>query len=208
MLALRLAKAKHFAFPRKSHGIKNLLGSPSFSGNFFRRTVEQCSFNGVLESSQSLSLLVNKLLIDGPNFGIGIRASAKLILKFKSLKIWKIFSRWSLALSRSLCSCNLDGDRLRDLDFGSFSLDHQRLDVFSDSVVSRMQCVLSRLGFIFHHLRKKRRLKNPPSKHLVFKEPELDKQELGKLEVGKPGVDKQELGFDFSCQEVMLSPYT
>nr|GFC18588.1 hypothetical protein [Tanacetum cinerariifolium] len=32
---------------------------------------------------------------------------------------------------------------------------------------------------------------NPPSKHLVFEEPELDKQELGKLEVGKPGVDKQ-----------------
>nr|GFA49170.1 hypothetical protein [Tanacetum cinerariifolium] len=77
----------------------------------------------------------------------------------------------------------------------------------------------------------------------MFEEPELDKQELGKLEVGKPGVDKQrtiagislvvvncgglrdkflnvvtinvaiggwaimELGFDFSCQEVMLSPY-
>nr|GFA56224.1 hypothetical protein [Tanacetum cinerariifolium] len=30
-------------------------------------------------------------------------------------------------------------------------------------------------------------LKNPPSKYLVFEEPEL-----GKLEVGKPGVDKQE----------------
>nr|GFB80324.1 hypothetical protein [Tanacetum cinerariifolium] len=31
------------------------------------------------------------------------------------------------------------------------------------------------------------RLKNPPSKHLVFEEPELVK-----LEVGKPGVDTQE----------------
>nr|GEX12064.1 hypothetical protein [Tanacetum cinerariifolium] len=35
------------------------------------------------------------------------------------------------------------------------------------------------------------KLKNPPSKHLVFEEPKLDKQELGKLEVGKPRVDKQ-----------------
>nr|GFA48708.1 reverse transcriptase domain-containing protein [Tanacetum cinerariifolium] len=35
-------------------------------------------------------------------------------------------------------------------------------------------------------------LKNPSSKHLVFEEAELDKQELGKLKVGKPGVDKQE----------------
>nr|GEW65112.1 hypothetical protein [Tanacetum cinerariifolium] len=32
--------------------------------------------------------------MEGPNFGIRIRASAKLILKFKSLKIWKNFSRW------------------------------------------------------------------------------------------------------------------
>nr|GEY87456.1 hypothetical protein [Tanacetum cinerariifolium] len=74
--------------------------------------------------------------------------------------------------------------------------------VFSTSVVSRMHCVLCRLWFIFHHLRKKRRrrwnlrLKNPPSKHLVFEEPELDKQKLGKLEVGKPGVDKQEPELD------------
>nr|GEU66811.1 hypothetical protein [Tanacetum cinerariifolium] len=57
----------------------------------------------------------------------------------------------------------------------------------------RLHYVLCRLWFIFHHLRKKRsqrwnlRLKNPPLKHLVFEEPEL-----GKLEVGKPGVDKQE----------------
>nr|GEX83289.1 hypothetical protein [Tanacetum cinerariifolium] len=36
-------------------------------------------------------------------------------------------------------------------------------------------------------------LKNPPLKHLVFEEPELDKQELGKLEVGNLGVDKQDL---------------
>nr|GFB90888.1 hypothetical protein [Tanacetum cinerariifolium] len=36
-------------------------------------------------------------------------------------------------------------------------------------------------------------LKNPPSKHLVFKEPELDRQEPDKLVVGKPGVDKQAL---------------
>nr|GEX00272.1 reverse transcriptase domain-containing protein [Tanacetum cinerariifolium] len=85
------------------------------------------------------------------NLAMRIKASAKLILKLISLKIW-----------------------LRDWKSnGSFILDHQRLDVFSAS----------------HHLRKKisqrwnLRLKNPPLKHLMFEEPELDKQELGKLEV-------------------------
>nr|GEX08071.1 PI-PLC X domain-containing protein At5g67130 [Tanacetum cinerariifolium] len=88
-------------------------------------------------------------------------------------------------------------DRLKDLDFGSFSLDYRRLDVFGASVVRMSYRVLCRLWFIFDHLRKRRRrrrnlrLKKPPSKHLVFEELELDKQELGKLEVGKPEVDKQ-----------------
>nr|GFB39476.1 hypothetical protein [Tanacetum cinerariifolium] len=36
-------------------------------------------------------------------------------------------------------------------------------------------------------------LKNPPSKHLVFEDPELDRQEPDKLVVGKPRVDKQVL---------------
>nr|GEX79455.1 hypothetical protein [Tanacetum cinerariifolium] len=93
MLAPRSARAKHSAILGKSHGIRNLSGSLSFSSTFFRRTAEQCAFNGVLAISQSLSFLVNKLLMDGPNFGIKIRASAKLILKFKSLKIWKNFSQ-------------------------------------------------------------------------------------------------------------------
>nr|GEV42297.1 hypothetical protein [Tanacetum cinerariifolium] len=47
-------------------------------------------------------------------------------------------------------------------------------------------------------------LKNPPSKHLVFKEPKLDKKKLGKLEVGKPRVDKQEnqeVEFDLTSSE-------
>nr|GEY49805.1 hypothetical protein [Tanacetum cinerariifolium] len=56
MLAPRSARAKHSAILRKSHGMRNLPGFPSFSGNFLRRTVEQCSFSGVLDSSDSLSL--------------------------------------------------------------------------------------------------------------------------------------------------------
>nr|GFA10144.1 hypothetical protein [Tanacetum cinerariifolium] len=63
MLAPRSDKAKHSSIPEKSHGMRNLSGSPSFSGNFLRRTAKQCSFNGVLASSNSLSLLVNKLLM-------------------------------------------------------------------------------------------------------------------------------------------------
>nr|GFC67255.1 hypothetical protein [Tanacetum cinerariifolium] len=34
-------------------------------------------------------------------------------------------------------------------------------------------------------------LRNPPSKHLVFEEPELDRQGPDKLVFGKPGVGKQ-----------------
>nr|GEY24052.1 reverse transcriptase domain-containing protein [Tanacetum cinerariifolium] len=73
------------------------------------------------------------------------------------------------------------------------------------------------LKFIFHHRRKGRRwrwnlrvpefevdtvleftnlviksLRNPPSKHLVFEEPELDRQGPNKLVVGKPRVGKQQ----------------
>nr|GEW69783.1 DNA-directed DNA polymerase [Tanacetum cinerariifolium] len=38
-----------------------------------------------------------------------MRASAKLMLKFKSWKIWKNFSIWSLAFSQSFWSLSLDG---------------------------------------------------------------------------------------------------
>nr|GFC64676.1 hypothetical protein [Tanacetum cinerariifolium] len=76
-------------------------------------------------------------------------------------------------------------------------MDCLRLDVFSVFVISRIHCVLCSLRFIFHHRRKERRwrvpefevegvlaftnlviklLRNPPSKHLVFEEPELDRQ--------------------------------
>nr|GEW25129.1 hypothetical protein [Tanacetum cinerariifolium] len=47
-------------------------------------------------------------------------------------------------------------------------------------------------------------LKNPPSKHLVFEEPELDRQEPDKLVVGKPGVDKQEIDFDLFVKKGLL----
>nr|GEV46765.1 reverse transcriptase domain-containing protein [Tanacetum cinerariifolium] len=89
--------------------MRNLLGSLSFFGNFLRRTAEQCSFNGVLANSNNFSLLVNKLLMVEANLGMRMRASAKLMLKFKSWKIWKNFSTWSLAFLRSLWSLSLDG---------------------------------------------------------------------------------------------------
>nr|GEX69912.1 hypothetical protein [Tanacetum cinerariifolium] len=111
----------------------------------------------------------------------------------------------SRELKVRLWSTNRSNYRLRDWRSNGirvknwrFRLDNLRLDVFSAFVVSRIHCVLYRIWFIFHRLRKKRRrgwnlrLKNPPSKHIVFEELELGKQELGKLEVGKQGVDKQE----------------
>nr|GFB60266.1 reverse transcriptase domain-containing protein [Tanacetum cinerariifolium] len=63
MLALRSARAKHSSILGKSNGMRNFSESPSFSGNFLRRTIEQCSINGVLASSDNLSLLVNKVLM-------------------------------------------------------------------------------------------------------------------------------------------------
>ncbi|GKE59117.1 hypothetical protein Tco_1498302 [Tanacetum coccineum] len=42
--------------------MRNLPGSLSFSGNFLRRTAEQCSFNGVHANSNNFSLLLIKLL--------------------------------------------------------------------------------------------------------------------------------------------------
>nr|GEW51286.1 hypothetical protein [Tanacetum cinerariifolium] len=85
MVAPRSAKAKHSSILEKSHGMRNLPGSLSFSGNFLRRTIEQCSFSGVLANLNSFSLLVNKLLMVGLNLGKRMRASAKLMLGFGAL---------------------------------------------------------------------------------------------------------------------------
>nr|GEY50842.1 reverse transcriptase domain-containing protein [Tanacetum cinerariifolium] len=103
--------------------------SDVISSNFLRRTTEQCSFNGVRAISLNYSLFPIKALRVEANLGMRIKASAKLILKLISLKIW---------------------------------------------------------------------LKNPPSKHLVFKEPELDKQELGKLEERE---ENQVVEFDLTSLE-------
>nr|GFA74621.1 hypothetical protein [Tanacetum cinerariifolium] len=69
MLALTSASARHSAIPRKSHGIKNLPGSPNFSGSFFRRTAEQCSFNGVRAISLNFSLFLIKAFRVEATFG-------------------------------------------------------------------------------------------------------------------------------------------
>nr|GEY08058.1 hypothetical protein [Tanacetum cinerariifolium] len=88
MLAPRSASAKHSAIPGKSHGIRNLHGSPNFSGNFLRRIAEQCLFNGVRAISLNFSLFPIKDLRVEANLGKRIKASAKLISKLISLKIW------------------------------------------------------------------------------------------------------------------------
>ncbi|GKG23775.1 hypothetical protein Tco_0391811, partial [Tanacetum coccineum] len=43
MLAPRSANANHSSIPGNSQGIRNLPGSPSFLGNLFKMTAEQCS---------------------------------------------------------------------------------------------------------------------------------------------------------------------
>nr|GFA65381.1 hypothetical protein [Tanacetum cinerariifolium] len=46
MLAPRSANARHSSIPGNSQGMRNLPGTPSFLGNLFRMTTEQCSFIG------------------------------------------------------------------------------------------------------------------------------------------------------------------
>ncbi|GKE56732.1 hypothetical protein Tco_1495917, partial [Tanacetum coccineum] len=69
----------------------------------------------------------------------------------------------------------------------------KRLDVFSALV----HHILCHLGFVFHHLRKRRRrsFKSHPLTHLVFEEPEL-----GKMELGKTG-ENREVKFDLQPSE-------
>nr|GEZ80687.1 hypothetical protein [Tanacetum cinerariifolium] len=62
MLALRSARAKHSSNSGKSHGMRNLPGSPNFSGNFLKITVEQFSFTRVVAKSNKFSLLLRRLL--------------------------------------------------------------------------------------------------------------------------------------------------
>nr|GEZ92796.1 hypothetical protein [Tanacetum cinerariifolium] len=48
MLDPKSVRAKQLSNFEKSQGIRNLPGSPSFSGSFFKTTAEQFLFNGVL----------------------------------------------------------------------------------------------------------------------------------------------------------------
>ncbi|GJS53123.1 hypothetical protein Tco_0626485 [Tanacetum coccineum] len=65
MLALRSAKAKHSAISGKLHGMRNLPGSPSFSGNFFKITAEQFSFTGCkLQNIERNSSFDGRLFLD------------------------------------------------------------------------------------------------------------------------------------------------
>nr|GEU62377.1 reverse transcriptase domain-containing protein [Tanacetum cinerariifolium] len=87
MLASRSAKAKHSSISRKSHGMRNLPGSPSFSGNFLRRIVEQSLFSGVLANSYSFSLLVRLWSTNGSFNGLNKweqQRAQNLVLEFQS----------------------------------------------------------------------------------------------------------------------------
>nr|GEX59624.1 reverse transcriptase domain-containing protein [Tanacetum cinerariifolium] len=61
--------------------MRNLPGSPNFSGNFFKRIAEQFSFTRVVANSNNFSLLFRRLLNIKANLGICKRAFAKLSSK-------------------------------------------------------------------------------------------------------------------------------
>nr|GFA52149.1 hypothetical protein [Tanacetum cinerariifolium] len=185
MLASRSASVKHSTIPGKSHGIRNLPGSPSFSSNFFRRTTEQCSFSGVLASSQSLALLVNKLLIDGPNFGIKIRASAKLILKFNLQRFGKKFHSQELEIQ----SGQPEVGRLQKKRRQRWNL---RSIIRHTTSSSDCLQITSRVSNGVARKSTRVRSRDTVGVHKL-EEPDFDKQELGKLEVGKPRVDKRSM---------------
>nr|GEZ98232.1 reverse transcriptase domain-containing protein [Tanacetum cinerariifolium] len=70
MLAPKSARAWHTSIPGKSQEMRNLLGSPGFSGSFFKSIAEQFSFNETFANSKSLSLFASKLLIVEANFDL------------------------------------------------------------------------------------------------------------------------------------------
>ncbi|GKD20363.1 hypothetical protein Tco_1222066 [Tanacetum coccineum] len=82
MLEPRSASAKHSSNSGKSHGIRNLPGSPNSSRNVFRMTAKQFSLIGVLVNSKILPLLFKSFLNIGANLGMCRRASAKLSSKY------------------------------------------------------------------------------------------------------------------------------
>ncbi|GJT58043.1 hypothetical protein Tco_0993097 [Tanacetum coccineum] len=61
MLCPRSANAKHSSIPGNSQGIRNLPGSPSFLGNLFKMTAEQCSFIEVRARQGSLEVRATSL---------------------------------------------------------------------------------------------------------------------------------------------------
>ncbi|GJT10589.1 hypothetical protein Tco_0857631 [Tanacetum coccineum] len=63
MLAPRSANAKHSSIPGNSQGIRNLPGSPSFLGNLFKMTAEQCSFIEVRARQGSLEVRATSLIM-------------------------------------------------------------------------------------------------------------------------------------------------
>nr|GFC92196.1 hypothetical protein [Tanacetum cinerariifolium] len=82
MLAPRSANAMHSSIPGNSQGIRNLMGSPSFLGNLFWITAEQCSFIEVLAISLSFSLFPTRAFKVEANLGMSIKAPVKLMSSF------------------------------------------------------------------------------------------------------------------------------
>nr|GEX65921.1 hypothetical protein [Tanacetum cinerariifolium] len=129
MLASRSAKAKHSSILgkllEKSHGMRNLPGSPSFSGNFLRRTAEQCTFSEIqiLEDLEKFLLLVISLIPE--------------LLVMKSRRIWNwrflVRLRSTNGSFNRLNNGSNNGFRIRYL---SFNLDNRRLDVFGQQTLN------------------------------------------------------------------------
>nr|GEY61494.1 ribonuclease H-like domain-containing protein [Tanacetum cinerariifolium] len=118
MLAPRSAKAWHKSIPRKSHGIRNLIGSPSFLGSFLRSIVEKFSFNGT--ESQNLAF-VSSTPADSTNdsvsavvnvSAVGTKLSASTLPNVDSLSNAVIYSFFASQSS----SPQLDNEDLKQID--------------------------------------------------------------------------------------------
>ncbi|GJY57398.1 hypothetical protein Tco_0456513 [Tanacetum coccineum] len=109
MLAPRSARAKHSSNSGKSHGIRNLPGSPNFSGNVFRMTAEQFSLTGVLVNSKILSLLFKSFLNIGANLGMCKEHLRSNITMWRFRKISMNFKAKRSSFSRTFSLFTLDG---------------------------------------------------------------------------------------------------
>ncbi|GJX83111.1 hypothetical protein Tco_0332592 [Tanacetum coccineum] len=134
MLAPRSAKAWHTSIPGKLHGIRNLPGSPSFSGSFLRSIAEQFSFNGILANSATFIIMRQTLNRRSLNLTSKVIASCETNVEALILNVLGNSS----PLIRKLYHGTFDYHVVKDMEFclgKLFGISDSRMGVVLGKVV-------------------------------------------------------------------------